>query len=75
MRSALEFCLFLVALFQAIVALFLMVSALGSGGSIWEPLAALGLAAGIMGLMGLQKTGGELEGRGEQQQLGRNSLM
>lgn len=75
MRAALEFCLFLIAFFLAIVALFLLATALGYGESIWEPLAALGLAAGIMGLMGLQKTGGELEDRAQQPTLRQDSII
>lgn len=75
MRAALEFCLFLIALFLAVVAVLLLAVSLGHGESIWEPLAALGLAAGIMGLMGLQKTGGQLEERAEQPALRQDSVI
>lgn len=75
MRSILEFCIFLIALFLAVVALFLLAMSLGFGESIWEPLAALGLAAGIMGLMGLQKTGGDLEEKAGPHLLTRDSRM
>jgi hypothetical protein len=66
MRSAVEFCLFGVALFVAVVAGFYLAIALGFGESIWEPLATLAAASGAMGLLGLVRTGGELErGSGE----------
>jgi hypothetical protein len=63
MRSAVEFCIFGFALFVAVVAGFYLAVALGFGESIWEPLAALGGASGVMGLLGLSRTDGALEER------------
>ncbi len=61
MRPALEFCIFGVALFVAVVAGFYLAMALGFGESIWEPLAAMASALGIMGLLGLLRTDADLE--------------
>ncbi len=60
MRPALEFCIFGIALFIAVVAGFYLAVALGFGESIWEPLAAMASAFGIMGLMGLLRTDADL---------------
>lgn len=61
MRPAVEFCIFGVALFVAVVAGFYLAMALGFGESIWEPLAAMASALGIMGLLGLLRTDADLE--------------
>lgn len=61
MKPALEFCIFGVALFVAVVAGFYLAMALGFGESIWEPLAAMASALGIMGLLGLMRTDSDLE--------------
>ena len=63
MRSVLEFCIFGFALFVAVVAGFYLAVALGFGESIWEPLAALGGASGVMGLLGLMRTEDTMEER------------
>jgi hypothetical protein len=61
MRSAVEFCIFGVALFFAVVAAFFLALALGFGEPPWEPLAALAAAIGVMGLLGLLRTDEEMD--------------
>ncbi|OSZ74597.1 hypothetical protein CAP37_03800 [Hydrogenophaga sp. IBVHS1] len=65
MRSALEYCIFGIALFVAVVAAFHLALALGFGEPVWEPLATMASAIGVMGLLGLERTDAELERDGQ----------
>ena len=61
MRSAVEFCVFGIVLFVALVAAFHLALALGFGEPVWEPLATMASAIGVMGLLGLERTDAEME--------------
>jgi hypothetical protein len=63
MRAAVEFCIFGIALFVAVVAGFYLALALGFREPIWEPLSTMAIAVGIMGLLGLLRTDEDLEQR------------
>jgi hypothetical protein len=61
MKSTVEFCIFGVALFVAVVAGLYIGIALGFKESIWEPLAAFCGAVGVIGLLGLLRIDRRLE--------------
>lgn len=61
MRSVVKLSIFGIALFVAVAGAFYLALALGSGESLWEPLATLSASIGVMGLLGLARTDAELE--------------